>query len=342
MYDIGPRTRQAINGKETLKVAKKVIISGSTFPVDEIERLSGFGVNVETVPADLGTDAVLDRLSSAWGYVLGGAEKISESDWSRVPELAVACFLGTGWESFMRLPKEKSHTAFCYTPHANAEAVAEFSLGLLIDVTRKISSRVIDVREGRWNENSTSSLIGSSLGIVGMGHVGRNVAKMFSGAFGGTVYYWNRTDRPENHDLPYVKCDNISEACEKADNVIVCLGYVPGETDGLIGAGEVQAVGSTGSIVNAARAELIAPQILYEALKSDSLGAVAIDGYYTEPTPLPSEDSDMLLQLPSDKVLVTPHCAYLSSQAIKKMSEMATDNLIAVAEGNAPPFEISK
>jgi phosphoglycerate dehydrogenase-like enzyme len=260
--------------------------------------------------------------------------------WHELPQLRVVCFMGTGWQSFIELPRDSSPTAFCYTPHANAEAVAEFALGLLIDSARQITARAADVRLGKWSESPTASLLGSTLGIIGLGHVGRFLGLMFQAAFHGPVRYWNRSARKENLALAFDRAESIVDLCKCADNVAVCLRHVPGETDGFIGLDALASIGPDGALVNVARAELVEPAALLSVLQSGRLGRAAIDGYYIEPTPPPAADPYGLLELPLDRLLVTPHSAYLGLSALTRMAEMATDNILAVAQGKPAPYPI--
>jgi phosphoglycerate dehydrogenase-like enzyme len=102
---------------------------------------------------------------------------------------------------------------------------------------------------------------------------------------------------------------------------------------------ELAALGPAGLLVNTSRAELVDPSALREALAGGQLAGAAIDGYYEEPTPAPDNDRYGLIEL-APCLLVTPHCAYLSRQAMNRMAEMAAESLIAVAEHRPAPFAV--
>jgi phosphoglycerate dehydrogenase-like enzyme len=318
----------------------KIVVTGATFPDAVTDRLQEHGLTVVTIPGDLDEEGVIRELDGAWGYVLGGSERIGKSAWSRLPDLRVVCFLGTGYSTFLELPADQSLVKFTYTPHANAVAVAEFALGLMVDSVRRISSRTAALARGEWNEDTTPSLVGAKLGIVGMGHIGREVARMASNGFGMEILYWNRTPRPEIAGLGYTAVDSVQALCAQVDVLSVNCDYQPGVNDGLIGAAEISAL-DDGHLICTSRAELLDATALREALESGVLKGAAIDGYYSEPTPTAHKDPHGLIALVPERLTITPHCAYLSTQAIRSMADMAAENLLAVANGDQPPYEIS-
>jgi phosphoglycerate dehydrogenase-like enzyme len=305
-----------------------------------MRTLEAGGFTVETLPGDLGEDEVIEALSGAWGYVLGGSERMSRRAWKELPELAIVCFLGTGYHSFMELPDSESDTWFTYTPHANAMAVSEFAMAQMIDLVRGVSRKVIGVRGGQWSEEATPSLIGARLGVAGMGHVGRAVAHMARAAFGMDVFYWNRTERPELTALPYTAVPSLTALFEASDVVSLSFDYEPGGNDGVVGEEQLVALGHDGFLVNVARAALVDPAALRSALADRWIAGASFDGYYLEPTPSPADDPYGLMSFIPDRLLITPHCAYLSTQAIRRMAEMAVENLLAVSHDKNPPYPV--
>ncbi|MFD9598702.1 2-hydroxyacid dehydrogenase [Kitasatospora sp. NPDC059973] len=320
---------------------RRVVVTGATFPDQVVRKLEAGGFTVESLPGDLDEDKVVQALHGAWGYVLGGSEVMSARAWDRLPDLAVACFMGTGYGSFMEVPEGASPTRFCYTPHANAVAVAEFTVAQMLDLVRGVTRRVTGVRAGLWSEDATPSLVGARLGVAGMGHIGREVARMAHAAFGMEVLYWNRTHRPELDGLPYTAVASLDDLFEAAEVVTLHFPHQPGVNDGVIGARQLTALGPDGFLINTARAALVDPDALRTALATDLIAGAAFDGYYTEPTPHPAEDPYGLLEFVPDRLLVTPHCAYLSTQAVRRMADMAAENLLSVARGDQPRYPVA-
>jgi lactate dehydrogenase-like 2-hydroxyacid dehydrogenase len=319
--------------------SRTIVATGATLPEEVARELEAGGYTVKMVPGDLDEGGVIQELQGAWGYLLGGSEHMSKNAWDQLPDLAVACFLGTGYSSFMELPEGESHIRFTYTPYANAGAVAEFSIAQMVDLVRGISRKVAGIQAGQWSEEATPSLIGARLGVAGMGHIGREVARMAHVAFGTEIFYWNRARRPELDALPYTPVPSLTDLFEAADIVSVNFAYEPGENEGAVGESQLAALGTDGFVVNTARAALLDPVALRVALTEGWISGASMDGYYIEPTPRPADDPYGLLTFVPDRLLVTPHCAYLSRQAIRKMADMAIENLLAVARGEVPPYE---
>ena len=320
---------------------RRVVITGAPFPEPSLHALHAAGFEVTAAPGDLDEEGAIQALEGAWGYVLGGSERLSAGAWDRLPDLAVACFLGTGYSSFMELPAHPSPIRFAYTPHANAVAVAEMSLAHILDLVRAVTRTGTEVAAGRWSERATPSLAGARLGIAGMGHIGRELARMAHAAFGTEILYWNRTPRPELAALPYKAVDSLLDLFHAADVVSLNFAHEPGVNDGVVTAEHLSALGPSGYLVNCSRAELVDPAALRSALAEDTIAGASIDGYYTEPTPAPADDPHGLLAFAPTRLLVTPHSGFHSTQAMARMAEMAVENLLAVLREEAPPYAVS-
>jgi phosphoglycerate dehydrogenase-like enzyme len=272
------------------RTARQVVITGALFPELPLRALRAAGFEVTTAPGDLDEEGVIQALDGAWGYVLGGSERLSAGAWERLPDLAVACFLGTGYSSFMELPAGPSPTHFANTPHANAVAVAEMSLAHILDLVRAVTRTGTEVAAGRWSERPTPSLVGARLGIAGMGHVGRELARMAHAAFGTEILYWNRTPRPEPAALPYKAVGSLVDLFDSTDVVSLNFTHEPGVNDGVVAAEHLAALAPSGYLVNCSRAELVDPAALRSVLAEGTIAGASIDGYYTEPTPSPADD----------------------------------------------------
>jgi len=318
---------------------KRVVVTGTSFPPDVATALRAHGLDVDVIPGDLGADSVATALDGAWGYILGGSERMPSEAWARLPELRAVSVMATGYRMFIQLPGSPSSIRFTYTPHANANAVAEFTVALALDRLRRVTELGAEVAAGRWSEAVTGSLIGARVGVAGMGHIGRAVSGMVTRSFGAEVAYWNRTARPELAGAGYTRAASLADLCERVDVLVLAMAYAPGENDGIVGGAELAALGQHGVLVNAAAPGLVDPAALRKALETDRISAAAFDGYYQEPVPSPEDDPYGLLRL-HPRLLVTPHCASLTRQAIQRMAEMAAANLLAVLHGGDPPNAI--
>src|SRR5262245_58095374 len=105
--------------------SRTIIATGTTFPLEVTRELEAGGFNVKTIPGDLDEPAVIHALQGAWGYVLGGSERMSKQAWGQLPDLAVVCVLGTGYSTFIELPDGASPIRFTYTPYRSEEHTSE-------------------------------------------------------------------------------------------------------------------------------------------------------------------------------------------------------------------------
>lgn len=257
------------------------------------------------------------------------------------PNLRALCFFGTGYESYIDVATGRDlGLAMSYTPHANVDAVAEMTLGLMLAPRRGILHLNRATKAGLWSEEVRPGLICRTLGIVGMGRIGRAVARAYRSAFGMKIVLFNRTDNPAAAAELGAEQRPLPEVLEVADVVSIHCAFDPTTTRHLIGAGELALMKPGALLVNTARAEIVEPAALRDALMSGRIAGAAFDVYYVEPVPPPEQDPVGLLALPDSVFLLTPHAGTLSTDAILRMSMMAADNLLALARGDRPPYPI--
>jgi D-3-phosphoglycerate dehydrogenase len=217
----------------------------------------------------------------------------------------------------------------CNTPGANAQAVADLTLGLLLAAARKIPFLDRETREGRWPRSTGIELYGKTLGILGLGAVGRAVAKRGAGFSMRILAY------DPFMDEAYARSNGISPAPFErviAEADFLCL-HLPltTETRHIIGESAIKQMKKGAVVVNTARGGLIDEEAARTFLESGRLGGLALDVYETEPP-----EASPLFGL--DTVALTPHTASHTVEAIAAMADMAVDNLIAVLSGADCPY----
>ncbi len=196
-------------------------------------------------------------------------------------------------------------------------------LGLL----RKTALADAAVRRGEWPQLSLGGreLAGSTVGVIGMGSIGREVATLFT-AMGCQVGYWSRTEKP---DAPATYTDlDVLLATSDVVIVIIALGD---ETRGLLDARRLALLRPGTLLVNAARGQVVDEAALVEVLRAGALGGVALDVYATEP--LPADSALRTLPEGASQLLLSPHAAGSSVQAAMAIVGKATANLRRVLAG---------
>ncbi|MBS3020411.1 2-ketogluconate reductase [Comamonas sp. PE63] len=204
-------------------------------------------------------------------------------------------------------------------PDVCAEDVADHTLALLLAATRQIVQAHEFVRQGRWLQERyplTLRFSGQRMGIVGLGRIGRAVARR-SQAFDMSIAY---TGRAPKNDVPYRWCDSVLELAADVDFLVVCASGGPA-TRGLIDARVLQALGPQGVLVNVGRGSIVDEAALQQALQERTIAAAALDVFALEP-----QVPEGLIELPN--TVLTPHMASSTRQGLQAMLAQAEAYLL--------------
>ncbi|MBC7252467.1 MAG: hypothetical protein H5T72_00665 [Actinobacteria bacterium] len=255
-------------------------------------------------------------------------------DWSRLdagvldscPRLEIVSYIGVGAASFVDIPEAtRRGIVVTNTPDYGNRSVAEHALGLILAVARNIVRGDRDLRAGRWTsaEREGVQLSGRSIGLVGLGSVGREMARLCR-AVGMQVFYYDPRRRPEMEDTAaYLELDELLSRC---DVVSLHVAYTP-ETRNLIGARELSLMKPGSILVNTSRGEVLDLHALAAALREGSLFGAGLDNYPGEPHP----HLDELVGL--ENVVLTPHIAFNTREAKDRMTAIAVDNVVSFYRG---------
>lgn len=222
----------------------------------------------------------------------------------RNPDLKMIMRWGAGFDSVDVEAAGKRGVLVTNTPGANANAVSELAVMLMLAVGRKLLCHTESLKSGIWSKNtflnSSFCLNGKLVGLVGGGNIGRQVADKVQ-AFGARVQYYDPFRLPEEaekaHNMTYVPFNTLLETSD-----VISL-HVPllESTHHMIGAEEIQKMKTGAIIINTARGGLIDDTALAEAVRSGKLAGAGLDGVEREPLNV----GDVLLRDP--KIVVTPH-----------------------------------
>ncbi len=220
-----------------------------------------------------------------------------------------------------------------HTPGVLTETTADLTFALLLAAARRVPEADRFVREGRWTPERSwepdlllgRDLHGAVLGIIGLGAIGRAVARRAQG-FGMEVLGWNRTPR----EVPGVERVPLPELLAASDFVSLHVARSP-ETEGLIGARELARMRREAVLVNTARGGLVDEAALAAALASGRLAGAALDVFTHEPLP---PDSPLLS---APRLVLAPHIGSASVATRSRMAELAVANLRAGLRGERLP-----
>ncbi len=279
----------------------------------------------ETTP-----DQIVDRLGDATIAICNKLALRAES-LSQLPKLQLIAVAATGVDN-VDLDYCRSHNiAVCNTRGYAVNSLPEHALMLMLALRRNLIAYRADVNAGRWHEarkfclldHPIGDLKGSTLGIIGFGTLGRSMAQL-GGAIGMDVLVAERknaatvrTDRVSFHDV-LRRSDVISLHCPLTE-----------ETKNLIGAEELQQMKPHAILINTARGGLIDDHALLDALQNGRLAGAGIDVLRNEPP----REGNPLLDVDLPNLLVTPHNAWASRQAMQTLADQLIVNLEAFVRG---------
>jgi len=223
--------------------------------------------------------------------------------------------------------------AVANTPGANAEAVGELAFGLILAVARKIPYLDSSTKNGGWKRDTGTELKGKTICILGLGAIGKVVARCAKG-FGMTIIAYD-----PYLDEAYCRDNNLKsvtfeEGIAAADVISLHLPLLD-STKHLIGSKAIDSMKQGAILVNASRGGIVDEDAAYEALKSGKLGGLALDAFEKEPP-----EGSPLFKL--DNVVATPHTGAHTREATLNMAGMAVDNLVDVLEGKTCRFVVNR
>lgn len=218
-----------------------------------------------------------------------------------------------------------------YAPGINAASTAEHTILLMLAITRRAYALAEQVKAGNWAVRDSYEgveLRGKTLGIVGMGAIGRQVAQRAQ-AFGMRVIYASRSERTVEG------CEPVSIDALLPQSDLVSL-HVPlnDQTRGMFGAAEFQRMKPDAFLINAARGALVNKAALAAALHSGRLAGYAADVF--DPQPPPAEDMALICR---PDVLLTPHVAAITDKTYRDVCLFCARNVLAVLRGDTPDAE---
>ena len=223
------------------------------------------------------------------------------------------------------------------TPGVLDGATADLAFALVLAAGRRVVEGDRYARGPNFTRYDPSFMLGrevhdSTLGVIGMGRIGRQVAKRALG-FGMTVLYHNRNRSEEAEVALKARYATRDELLATSDYVVLTVPLTP-ETRGLIGRAELALMKPTATLVNVARGPVVDKDALTEAMTARRLHAAALD--VTDPEPLPRDHP--LLKL--DNVIITPHLGSATVETRRRMAEVSIENLLAGLDGKPLPFRV--
>ncbi len=272
-------------------------------------------------PYDLSPD-VRNQIQA---FAFRGHSALGSDIMDAFPNLGVIANYGVGYDTIDIAHATSRGVAVTNTPDVLTDDVADLAVGMLLALSRDIVGASHWVRSGNWAESGAyplqRTISGTSIGVVGLGHVGRAIATRLQG-FNTTIHYFSR----QKKDTPgWIFHKDLIDLASSVDIMMVSVsgGH---ETMRLISADVIAALGSDGLLVNSSRGTTIDEEALIQALQNKMIRGAALDVYNNEPT-----IDSRFAQL--DNVLLQPHQSSGTIETRKRMGELQRQNLSAYFAG---------
>jgi len=281
-------------------------------------------------------EALLGQVKDIDGLLCLLNDKVDAVIIDAAPRLKVISNCAVGYDNIDTAEATKRGILVGNTPGVLSETTADFAFALLMAAARRVAEADKYTKSGLWQVAWEPMLLlgqeihHSTLGIVGLGRIGTEVARRAKG-FQMHVLYHTRTRREDvEKELGVEYVTTLSELLSKSDFISLHVPYTE-ETKGMLGPSEFSMMKPTAIFVNTARGKVVDQIALYKALKSGQIAGAAID--VTELEPLPMDDPLLTLE----NIIITPHMASASTATRTKIAIMAAANLIAGLQGKMLP-----
>lgn len=308
-------------------------------PGRAIEYLSEHA-DVDTWPAEAPPTApeLVWRAADCDGILSLLTDRIDSSLLDKMPGLLVVSNMATGFDNVDVAAASAREVLVTRTPGVLAETTADFAFALILAAARRVVEGDRYTRQGRWTTWGPEILLGhdvygATLGIVGMGGIGTEVAKRATG-FGMRVLYNSRRRKREVEAETGARFAALDRVLRDAD-IVTLHAPLTDETRRMINAESLRTMKPTAILVNTGRGGLVDQAALYDALSTGTIAGAALD--VTDPEPMAADDPLLTL----DNVIVTPHIASASVATRSRMAMLAAENLVTALSGEAPEHTVN-
>lgn len=307
----------------------KIVISHPLYQ-DGMALLEGKAEIVITNDGD--SDRILDSLIDADAYILR-IGKIDRKAIERCEKLKVITRPGVGYDSVDVQAATERGIPVVLCPSANARAVAEHTVALLLACAKNVVESVNETKAGNFgirNRYAAMDIVDKMLVVLGFGNIGRQVAKLCTGLDMKVGVYDPFVERETAEEMGYVYYENMLDALAAADFVSLHMPSMP-STRGMISAEQFKAMKPTSFFLNAARGDVVDELALIAALKNGEIAGAGLDVLVEEPFPA----DHPFMKMPN--VVLTPHMAAQSQETVSKLVTMAAKGTLAVLRGEKWP-----
>lgn len=296
---------------------RRVLISTSSFgvysnqPIDALKR-KGLKVELNSTGRKMTESEIKEALIGV-DYLIAGTESLTEDVLKSSKNLKVISRCGVGMDNIDLSVASNMNIKICNTPFGPTLAVAEVTVGLILNLLRKINFMDRNLRNGLWQKHMGNLLFGKQIGIIGFGRIGQKVAELLL-PFGVTIRYCDVNDI--STEIPSERCD-LETLLSLSDIISIHTSY---SEKAIIGKDELNLMSPNTWLINMSRGGIVDESGLLTALKEGNLAGAALDVFENEP--YEGEFSQL------DNVIITPHIGSYAEEARQQMELDAVNNLL--------------
>ncbi len=319
--------------------SRKVVVTQRFFDDRSLAFLRAHGCQVDLCPpppglgeGDLDVEALCRILDGAVGWIVGHA-RVTRALLQALPHLAVIARRGVGYDRVDVQAARELGRVVTIAAGGNDAAVADHTIGLMIAVGRRFRESQQAMLAGDWSILNGHDLCEKTVGLVGLGRIGKSVVRRLSG-FDARVLVHTRTPDAAYAAQTGVDYVDLPELLRRSDYVSLHAPLTP-DTRFLMDGPALAAMKKGAFLINTARGGLVDDAALLDHLRSGHLGGAGLDVFVSEGDPGYHHVTDALLALPN--VVATPHAGASSHEGLALTNLVAARSVVAILDGREPP-----
>jgi D-3-phosphoglycerate dehydrogenase len=275
---------------------------------------------------------LMDLLRGANGWIVGPNLHVTHTLLAECENLLAIARRGVGYEKVDVAAARDLGRVVLIAPGANDPSVADFAVGLMLGVGKRLHESHQLMAAGDWKIRPGTDLYRKTVGLVGLGRIARQVAQRLRG-FEATILAYDPYPDTAFAEANGIQLVDMERLLAESDYVSIHVPLTP-ETRNLIDAAALASMKKTAILVNTARGGLVDEVALLDALRNGKIAGAGMDVFLAEGDPAHKPTADALLALPN--MLATPHAAGSSNEALQRGNLIAAQGVLAVLNGTAP------
>jgi D-3-phosphoglycerate dehydrogenase len=315
----------------------KVLVTARIFghlSDDSFDIFKNSGVELAKNPyrgKGLTEDQLIELISDVHG-LLTGVDQVTAKVINAAEELKVISKFGTGVDNIDVAAATQEGVIVTNAPGTNSDAVADMTYALILSIARRIPFANKQVRKGNWPLIIGTEICNKTLGLIGLGQIGKRVA-LRAGGFNMKILAYELLPDEQFVREHGIKLVPLYRLLRESDFVSIHVPFTS-ETKDMIKAEQFEMMKPTAYLINTARGGIVDEDALYDALRSGELAGAAFDVFKKEPL-----KEKVLMEL--DNFIATPHISPFTKEAIENMETLSAQNIIDVLKGRFPPHIVN-